>query len=235
MNNFTICATTALLALISLVAACGDRSQIADEGASPAPDQTVEVARPISDFFRPSLYFTNGELYGYQLYPGDVPELFGELGFELGDLVTAVDGQPLTDPQRTMELLTRIISGQAVRVTLERKGQAKEIEVNAQRISADALAVERVDLVRPVSDIFRAQPKFVDGRQTGYFLYPGTAPEVFSQLGLVSGDLLMEIDGQPLNNAGVSYELFKELARGKAVELTVVREGKTSEFDVQLN
>lgn len=234
MKNFTICASATILTLAFLVVAFGDRSAVADEKADPAVDQSVQEARPISDFFRPSIYFVGGELRGYKLYPGSVPELFGELGFQMGDLVTAVDGQSLTDPQSSFGLLKRIGSGQTVRVVLERDSQVKEIEVNAQKISPDALAAQRVEMVRPITDIFRAQPNFVNGQQRGYHLYPGDAPEIFSDFGLLPGDLLKEINGQPLNNASLSYELFKELARGKTVELTIERQGKTSGLEVQI-
>ena len=235
MKNFTICVSTAFLTLAFLVVGFGIRSAIADENSDPAVEQTVQNARPISDFFRPSPYFVGGESRGFKLYPGSVPELFGELGFQMADLVTAVDGQPLTDPQSSFALLKRIGSGQTVRVSLEREGQMKEIEVNAQKISPDALAAQRVEMVRPITDIFRAQPNFVNGQQRGYHLYPGDAPEIFSDLGLVPGDFLKEINGESLNNAGGSYELFKELARGKTVELTIERQGKTSELEVQID
>ena len=234
MRNSTICHSGAFLALAFFVTAFGNNSSVADVEVRPSEDQSAQRVRPISDFFRPSMYFVNGELRGYKLYPGSVPELFSALGFEIGDLVTAIDRQPLTDPQNSFDFLNRIGSGETVRVAIERDGEAKELEVNSQRVSLEALAAQRDVFVRPLSEILRPTPSFVNGQQSGYLLYPGGAPEVFSGLGLLPGDLLKEINGQPLNDARRSFELFKELARGKVVLLTIDRQGEVSELEVQV-
>lgn len=234
MSNSTFCHSGALLALACFVTAFGNNSSVADVDISPSADQSARQVRPISDFFRPSMYFVNGELRGYKLYPGSVPELFSELGFEVGDLVTAIDRQPLNDPQNSFDFLNRIGSGETVRVAIERDGEAKELEVNSQRVSLEALAAQRDVIVRPLSEIVRPTPSFVNGQQIGYLLYPGGAPEVFYDLGLLPGDLLKEIDGQPLTDASRSYELFKELARGKVVLMTIDRQGEVLELEVQV-
>ena len=233
--KFAINLSASILVLLMFGTAVGHRIENAGDASDSPAIQSVPESRQISDYFQPSIYFTNGKLRGYKLYPGAVPGLFDELGLERGDLVTAVDGQALTDPQKSFGLLKRMVSGQTVRVLLERQGLAREIEVNAHDISPVALAAQRVEPIHPISSIFRPQPYFEDGKQRGYHLYPGDDPEIFADLGLRSGDLLTEINGQPLDDAAISYELFKTLARGESVELTLERQGKTTSLEAQLD
>lgn len=86
---------------------------------------------------------------------------------------------------------------------------------------------------RPISDVLRPVPYFVNGKLVGYRVYPGEDREVFSALGLQLGDLVTEIDGQLLDDSSRPFELFKILASGRPVEIKVERSHQPEVVEIQ--
>jgi hypothetical protein len=86
---------------------------------------------------------------------------------------------------------------------------------------------------RPISDVLRPAPYFVNGKLVGYRVYPGEDREVFSVLGLQLGDLVTEIDGQLLDDPARAFELFKILASGRPVQIKVERSRQPEEIETQ--
>jgi len=74
-------------------------------------------------------YFNNGVIQGYLVYPGEDPDLFDSTGLEFGDLVTAVEGHPLTNVEQANQFLDSLIDGKPSQVTVERDGATKDIEL----------------------------------------------------------------------------------------------------------
>ncbi|MGO9932899.1 MAG: PDZ domain-containing protein, partial [Steroidobacteraceae bacterium] len=79
-----------------------------------------------------------GKLRGFRAYPGRNRQIFGKLGLKAGDLVTAINGTPLDDPQRSQEIFNTIQSSDHVTVTVERGGQKQDISLNIADVAADA-------------------------------------------------------------------------------------------------
>ena len=65
----------------------------------------------------PSYDNTAGKLRGFRAYPGRNRTIFNKLGLKPGDLVTAINGQPLDDPQHSQEVFNTIQSSNTVTVT----------------------------------------------------------------------------------------------------------------------
>jgi general secretion pathway protein C len=79
-----------------------------------------------------------GKLRGFRAYPGRNRAIFNKLGLKPGDLVTAINGQPLDDPQRSQEVFNTIQTSDHVTVTLERGGQKQDITLNIAQVAAQA-------------------------------------------------------------------------------------------------
>ena len=94
----------------------------------------------ITEILRPQPVFANGQQRGYRVYPGRNRQQFARLGLMPGDLVTAINGTPLDDPARGMEILQSINSASEVTVTLERNGQSSQVNINNAQVAADAAA-----------------------------------------------------------------------------------------------
>jgi len=79
-----------------------------------------------------------GKLRGFRAYPGRNRAIFNKLGLRPGDLVTAINGQPLDDPQHSQEVFNTIQSSDHVDVTIERGGQRQDISLNIAQVAGEA-------------------------------------------------------------------------------------------------
>lgn len=86
----------------------------------------------------PSYDNAAGKLRGFRAYPGRNRQIFNKLGLKPGDLVTAINGTPLDDPQRSQEVFNTIQTSDHVTVTLERSGQKQDITLNIAQVAAQA-------------------------------------------------------------------------------------------------
>lgn len=87
-----------------------------------------------AEVVRPQPVFANGVQRGYRVYPGRNRQQFAKLGLQPGDLVLSINGTPLDDPQRGMEIFNTIGSSDRVTVTVERNGQSQELTLNTAQI-----------------------------------------------------------------------------------------------------
>jgi general secretion pathway protein C len=79
-----------------------------------------------------------GKLRGFRAYPGRNRAIFNKLGLKPGDLVTAINGTVLDDPQRSQEVFNTIQTSDHVTVTVERAGQKQDITLNIAQVAAQA-------------------------------------------------------------------------------------------------
>jgi general secretion pathway protein C len=79
-----------------------------------------------------------GKLRGFRAYPGRNRAIFSKLGLKAGDLVTAINGTPLDDPQRSQDVFNTIQTSDHVTVTIERSGQKQDITLNIAQVAAQA-------------------------------------------------------------------------------------------------
>jgi general secretion pathway protein C len=86
----------------------------------------------------PSYDNAAGKLRGFRAYPGRNRAIFNKLGLKAGDLVTAINGTPLDDPQRSQDVFNTIQSSDHVTVTVERGGQKQDITLNIAQVAAQA-------------------------------------------------------------------------------------------------
>ena len=97
------------------------------------PSVLNEIMRTV-----PSYDNQMGKLRGFRIYPGRNRAAYTGLGLRPGDLVTAINGTPLDDPQRSREVLNTIESSDRATVTIERGGQTQDITLNIAQVAAQA-------------------------------------------------------------------------------------------------
>jgi general secretion pathway protein C len=88
-----------------------------------------------AEVVRPQPVFANGVQRGYRVYPGRNRQQFAKLGLQPGDLILSINGTPLDDPQRGMEIFNTMSSSDRVNVTIERNGQSQELTLNTAQIA----------------------------------------------------------------------------------------------------
>ena len=86
----------------------------------------------------PSYDSQAGKLRGFRIYPGRNRSAFNNLGLRPGDLVTAINGSPLDDPQRGQEIMNTLDSSDRATVTIERGGQTQELTLNVAQVASEA-------------------------------------------------------------------------------------------------
>lgn len=107
----------------------------------------------ITDILRPQPVFSGGAQRGYRIYPGRNRAQFNKLGLLPGDLVKAINGTPLDDPARGMEILQTMNSSTDVTVTIERNGVDTQININNADVVAEAAAAAAAPEAIPVDEM----------------------------------------------------------------------------------
>lgn len=92
----------------------------------------------ITDVIRPQPVFRDGQQQGYRVYPGRERQQFSQLGLRPGDLITQINGMPLDDPARGMEIFRGLGDTTQVSVTIERNGQTEVLTLDTSRLQASA-------------------------------------------------------------------------------------------------
>jgi general secretion pathway protein C len=110
-------------------------------------DSEAKVAAPITreiltDYLRPSPIYDGERLLGYQVYPGAKASVFARLGLQAGDVITAINGLPLSEPQQAMELFSELTRGAAVTAVIQRKSERHHLALDGALILADVEASE---------------------------------------------------------------------------------------------
>jgi general secretion pathway protein C len=75
------------------------------------------------------------------------------------------------------------------------------------------------------TDVLRPQPYMPNGVLKGYRVYPGRDRRRFSALGLRPGDLVTDINGQPLDNLQSGMDVFRKLGDASQITVTIERNG----------
>ena len=107
----------------------------------------------ITEILRPQPVFANGQQKGYRVYPGRNRAMFNKLGLLPGDMVTSINGTPLDDPSRGMEILQTMNSASNVSMTVERNGEAIQVNINNAQIAQDAAAIQAPPEAVPVEEV----------------------------------------------------------------------------------
>jgi general secretion pathway protein C len=81
-----------------------------------------------------------------------------------------------------------------------------------------------------LAEVIRPQPVFAGGAQRGYRVYPGRNRQQFAQLGLRPGDLILSINGTPLDDPNRGAEIFSTLGSSGRVTVSIERNGQTQEL-----
>jgi type II secretion system protein C len=99
-----------------------------------APANYVET---FSQFIRVNPIYAGDALRGYEVYPGRRSAVFSRLGLRSGDVITALDGSPITDGEAAMQLLEQLATGVAMSATVDRKGTRQIVGLDGALLRAE--------------------------------------------------------------------------------------------------
>ena len=127
------------------------------QGAGAPPASLADSVRQLmaqdpaaaNELLRPQPVFAGGSLRGYRVYPGRNRAQFARLGLQPGDLVTAVNGAALDDPNRGLEILRGIGAGSAVTLSIDRNGQQQQLSVDPGAVAQEVQPLEEMEQPSP--------------------------------------------------------------------------------------
>lgn len=92
----------------------------------------AEVSRNLSDVVAMSIYRENGQVVGYKIRPGRDAEKFKSVGLQADDIVTAINGMPLTNPAKIMEVYKNMGNTTSASLEIKRGGSLITVDVVLQ-------------------------------------------------------------------------------------------------------
>jgi general secretion pathway protein C len=97
----------------------------------------IATANPsaLGELLRAQPVFANGVQKGYRIYPGRDRQQFARLGLQPGDLVTAINGASLDDPNRGAEILNTLTASTTAQVSVERNGTTQQLALDMAQVS----------------------------------------------------------------------------------------------------
>ena len=99
--------------------------------------------------------------------------------------------------------------------------------VTTRQTTSNSLQNVVAENLTQISDIIRpTQYRGADGELAGFRVYPGRNRQKFAALGLRPGDLVKDINGQPLNDPTQAMQVFQSLGETEEVTVTIERNGQ---------
>lgn len=88
-------------------------------------DALINDPQKVMGLVRAQPYQKNGKLYGYRIRPGKDRQLLRKFGLRSGDVVTMVNGVPMNNPIKALEVLRDLSTATQVTVDVERNGSSQ--------------------------------------------------------------------------------------------------------------
>lgn len=107
----------------------GPEMQSPSSGGDPA---MAEVSRNLSDVLAMTIHRENNQVIGYKIRPGRDAEKFKALGLQTDDIVTAINGMPLTNPAKIMEVYKNMGNTTSASLEIKRGGSVITVDVVLQ-------------------------------------------------------------------------------------------------------
>lgn len=106
-----------------------DKSPVADSPRFGADPSAAAASKTLADVVAMSIYREGGQVVGYKIRPGRNAEMFNSLGLQTDDIVTAVNGVPLSSPGKIMEIYKSMGSATSANLDIRRGGSTVNLDV----------------------------------------------------------------------------------------------------------
>jgi general secretion pathway protein C len=106
-----------------------DKSPVVDSPRFGADPSAAAASKTLADVVAMSIYREGGQVVGYKIRPGRNAEMFNSLGLQTDDIVTAVNGVPLSSPGKIMEIYKSMGSATSANLEIRRGGSTVNLDV----------------------------------------------------------------------------------------------------------
>lgn len=109
----------------------GTRAALLTVGGLAPPAQKLPKSEDrLFEYLRPSPVFVGNQLRGYALYPNRDPVPFSRLGLQPGDLVTEINGAPVSNLREALVALHSLADGGSLAVVIQRQGISQPLSLD---------------------------------------------------------------------------------------------------------
>lgn len=154
--------------------------------------------------------------------PGSRAEQFG---LAVGDVVTGFGEEPLDDPEQVGEGFRAIDPGSEATLAVDRGGRAQTVAVSRARTGYMGVFPGAVD------EDLRRELKLPETE--GVLMRQVVPDGPCAQAGLVEGDIVLRVDGQPMNTGNLRG-MMSQIGAGETVDFLVLRDGERLTLPVTL-
>jgi type II secretion system protein C len=114
----------------------------------PVPALAASI-EPVTDYLRPTPIYDGEVLVGYQVYPGGKPGAFAQMGLQAGDVITAIDAAPLSDPTQATEMFHELLNGAVLSAVITRKGKSERLTLDGTLIFKEQERAKQAGMMSP--------------------------------------------------------------------------------------
>jgi general secretion pathway protein C len=75
-------------------------------------------------------HFVNGKTDGFSISNVEPGSVFEQIGLQNGDLLTSIQGQPVTNPMQAMGLISAVRTASAIDLTVNRGGTPTSVHLD---------------------------------------------------------------------------------------------------------
>jgi serine protease Do len=151
-------------------------------------------------------------------------------GIKPRDIITEIDGKSVESSRNLTQLIADIPVGSKVAITVLRNGRSKNIDVKiAKRDMAENTHEKRGGgpndrLGLNVSDLTPEIQRRLNLSETKGIIVIGVAPEgKAGKAGLLSGDIIIEVNNEPITSENQFGMLVKEMKQGESIRMLIKR------------
>jgi serine protease Do len=172
-----------------------------------------------------------------EIYPGDPAD---KAGIKPKDVIIAVGGKPITTPRDLSMRIAGLPVGSKIAIDLVRDGKEKSVDVKLAKRDDDQTLAGRdapfdselgLELVALTPE---TAPKYgFSENETGLLVLGAEPGKIASAAGMRRGDLIKEVNHQPVKDIQAFRKLIAEIKSGQAFQL-LIRRGNLGYFVVNM-
>ena len=107
---------------------------VAQQSESSIRDVISENASRLTEVIRVAPYIDQGQMVGFRINPAQDRALFEALGLQPNDVVTDINGTPLTDPSSGLQVFQSLGEATMANVTVIRNGNPEVLVIDTSRL-----------------------------------------------------------------------------------------------------
>ncbi len=141
-----------------------------------------------------------------------------EAGIEEGDVITAVNGISVRSVSELQDQISRFRPGDKVKITYNRYGETKSVNVELKNNSGNTGLVKKVDGIESVGAAFKdlSNEKLKElGISRGVEVAGVDNSGKFQKAGIRKGFIIMKINNQPVSSASDVEEMIQSVAKSQ--------------------